>query len=717
MCRLLLGRVDEVELPTTTDLASAAIALASGSKRRALLPLAGTPGELALERRGDDVVVSLYTTTSQPEVAVRERKIALRTFLDTVGRCAQRGSQASRETRTIARALGERAMATAIEPIEMDETRTFRGGATEAPQRKAPLAFGYELTLRGATRGAGRGARADVHALLFDGVLTAYLHGRRIVLARGAMMLPVLRMLSAARVVLEARTSRRSPHVRARAGAFAIALRADANGKFALTLDGERGASVSAAALSPDETILPIAKLASEIVREIVAFDRSQARNLRIRAIREDIRALRRIGKQREEREGFVNDDADRLRALAGLESGTVADFPARSAPSALRYGERWRVALDGLDASGTFLCGDRLVVSSSKHTVAVSRDDGAILWARDASSAVCSIAGDVLVRSMPDGLVELCSVRDGEPFAESRIATRAGRPSQAIWVGDASTPPVAVFREGTSRLSAIDLRTGELVWRFGSRKSRTLDVTRVGRMLVVATDDAVHGLDAISGEELYRHVEEGAAPVAVAASRDRVLCTYDRPNASLVALDAFGGGVVHRATLDGSPRGPLVAYEGGAIVAVATSEGTELVRFGHDGSRTFSVADPGLAKSAGHLVVDGRLVLNARGGLVSALALDDGHTIWSARLARPNDESPRMLDPMLRSGALFVPASEVGVMRPADGSLATTQFPCDLIPDRLLVDERSWVYVAEESGHVAAFAPIAHLTLIRGGV
>jgi hypothetical protein len=30
-------------------------------------------------------------------------------------------------------------------------------------------------------------------------------------------------------------------------------------------------------------------------------------------------------------------------------------------------------------------------------------------------------------------------------------------------------------------------------------------------------------------------------------------------------------------------------------------------------------------------------------------------------------------------------------------------------------VDERGWVYVAEESGHLAAFAPAPQLRLVKG--
>jgi hypothetical protein len=55
-------------------------------------------------------------------------------------------------------------------------------------------------------------------------------------------------------------------------------------------------------------------------------------------------------------------------------------------------------------------------------------------------------------------------------------------------------------------------------------------------------------------------------------------------------------------------------------------------------------------------------------------------------------------------------------VVRPADGTRLGAGLPCDLVPDVLRVDERGWVYVAEESGHMAAYAPVPHLALLRGG-
>ena len=48
------------------------------------------------------------------------------------------------------------------------------------------------------------------------------------------------------------------------------------------------------------------------------------------------------------------------------------------------------------------------------------------------------------------------------------------------------------------------------------------------------------------------------------------------------------------------------------------------------------------------------------------------------------------------------------------DGSSIGAPLPGALLPDWLRVDERGWIYLAEESGHLLAFAPQPHLSLVR---
>jgi hypothetical protein len=96
------------------------------------------------------------------------------------------------------------------------------------------------------------------------------------------------------------------------------------------------------------------------------------------------------------------------------------------------------------------------------------------------------------------------------------------------------------------------------------------------------------------------------------------------------------------------------------------------------------------------------------------ALDVLSGELRWTRALSNPlTDDVPRQLAPALRQGALFVPSAQVHVLRPQDGA-ALCQVGCDLVPDWLRVDERGWFYVAEESGHLCAFAAAPHLSLVR---
>lgn len=73
----------------------------------------------------------------------------------------------------------------------------------------------------------------------------------------------------------------------------------------------------------------------------------------------------------------------------------------------------------------------------------------------------------------------------------------------------------------------------------------------------------------------------------------------------------------------------------------------------------------------------------------------------------------PRRLEPVLRSGAVFVPQESVHVIRPLNGDILGS-LPSDLVPDLIRVDERCDVYVAEESGHLAAFGAAPKLSIVR---
>ena len=117
-------------------------------------------------------------------------------------------------------------------------------------------------------------------------------------------------------------------------------------------------------------------------------------------------------------------------------------------------------------------------------------------------------------------------------------------------------------------------------------------------------------------------------------------------------------------------------------------------------------------------MVVDDVLLANSESGELVALDARDGTTRyrhvfagWSSRF-HPADR-PRSVQPVLRSGALFLPQTEVYVVRPSDGAMLG-RVPGELIPDALRVDERCGVYIAEASGYVAAYHALPTLTVVK---
>ncbi len=716
-------------LPPVTEVTAALTALARGVREKSLLPLTSSAAELALLRRGESVLVSCYGTGSTPDVHVLDRAIALEDALEAAVAATLEAAELERDpvTRQIAARTAERAMraSRAIDARPSEKAVRVTGGALEADAAPSPLGFGYEIALHPPSLPTSAGtSRADIHALLFDGTLWAFVRGRRVVLSRGPIMLAVQRMVAAVRAMIEARDAGRPVNLRLRAGGFRIAARTTVAGEATITLGGESDEEITATALTLPEACLPILRVTTDLLRAVVAVDRSQSRNLRVRALREEVRALRRAVK-RKKRSSFVNLDAERLRLEMASHAGTEASraAPANDAPArSLRFGERWRLAMDGLDATATFLCGDRLVIATAHHTVALSRDRGEVLWARDGEGTATFLAGSVLVRVAPDGEVELCDVADGEPYATGRVAPRVGGQVTALAVSGHALPPMAVLTEGSHRLVALDLRTGEPRWRFASRGGGAFELARAGRILLVACGEGtVHALDLATGDELWRSARDTRFPYAPTAIGDVALAVstggVDGAGA-LYGIDLFSGEERYRAPLGGAPLAGVFAAGGRAMVAASSPGGAALT--GYDaatGAAGFQVTDPGIGAGGGLLHVDDAIVVNAPNGRLTSLDVVTGKERWAIGVADPlADDVPRRLAPLLRGGALFVPSASVHIVRPHDGTRLGVGLPCDLVPDALRVDERGWVYVAEESGHVAAYAPVPHLSLVRGG-
>lgn len=722
IANLLLGPGIDVEIPALAELTAATAALAIGSKRKILLPLASTAVEYALVRRGSLVLVSCYGTASAPVVYQLDRQVPLRRLLDT---CAQAVLDAAADeidptARQIAIRVAERALATKIAPDPEAALTPMnqRGGDLDAPGEHVPLAFGFEAAIYpSSSPSQGRSSRADVHALLFEGHLWAFVRGRRLSLVRGPILLAAHRMVVAVRTLVESWESTRPTHVRLRAGGFQIAMRKSSHQLVSVELSSDGRGDLTVTSLTIAEAALPILKLANDLLRSLVASDRGQSRNLRVRALREEVRSLRREIRSRRSADSFVNLDPDRLRMHhdGGSERPPQSDH----LPSLL-FDERWRICLEGLDANSVFMCGDRLVIATQTHVVAVARESGEVLWARAGQASTTLMAGSVLIRLSVDGELELCNVADGEPYCSTHVTPRIGGPPVGLMAGGGKIPPVAVITEGSHRLVAIDVRTGEPRWRFASRSGGEFRLTKVGRILLVTCgEEAIHALDVATGEDVWRFAERGCFQFKPLVSKETVVAAAVRGarEGALFAIDLFSGQPRWQRELGGPPTSNPCAAGRVALISHAGDEPSLSAHCFQTGERLWETRDPGLGIGGAGLTVDDRWIVNAPFGQLSALDVETGEVRWAANLADALvDEIPRRLEPVLRGGALFVPASSVHVVRPADGQKLSASIPCDLVPDLMRVDERGWVYVAEESGYLAGYAPRPMLTLIKGG-
>jgi outer membrane protein assembly factor BamB len=724
---LLLGAgAAELELPPLFDLVATVLALAEGQRRKAILPLASSTGEFAMVRAGEHALVSYYDSGPVPQIFVRDRAVPLARLLEACTAAADElATQTSQPAiEKTARMVAERARKVVVAPDRKSAPVALlkRGGAQSASPNVA-LEFGFcARVLPGDTQAVEGGSRADVHALLFDGELWAFARGRRIVLLRGPVYPAVARMVNAARAVVDAWESQRPVHLRLKAGDFGIAVRLNKQAELSLSLTSGAGDVLTMPAMDVASIVLPILRLAADLVRTVVSADRSQNRNLRLSALRDEARALRRTVRARSSNKSFTNSDPELLRASA-VPHAPVRERSMQSdgePVGKLRLSVRWRAEIDGLDAGSTFLCGDRLVCATAQSQLALSRDTGELLWMRHSNSVGSWMAGSSLVSVNPEGEVELCDVRDGETYARSRIAPRVGGSLVGLCAGGRSTPPVAVITEGRDRLVALDVRTGEPRWRFRSRGRGNFRLTRAGRiLLVVSGDSTLDALDVATGEVAWRWSDPARITLAPVITREHAVAAAGHAGSStgaLLCFDLFSGQLQFRRELGGGPLVSPVATDQLAVVPV--QRGSQTVLVAHDlatSEERFVCDDPGLGEGGSPLVVDQQLVINTPSGMAYGVDLTRGVLKWQHRMADPmRDDVPRRLEPVLRGGALFVPSASVHVVRPSDGSVIGGPIADGIIPDVMRVDERGWLYLAEESGHVEAYAPAPSLRLIK---
>jgi outer membrane protein assembly factor BamB len=285
--------------------------------------------------------------------------------------------------------------------------------------------------------------------------------------------------------------------------------------------------------------------------------------------------------------------------------------------------------------------------------------------------------------------------------------------------------PKVIVVAEGERRLVALDLHTGEARWRFTARAGGTFRFKRIGRLLVTAAGDAsLNALDVGTGETVWRVSASTPFANTPCIQGESVFAAggaNGRGRAQLFAIEAFTGVTRWCTELPGAAASAPVAARDVVALVLTGPEGPKLLALrAEDGELAWEVPlgnSPLRGRPASLTAFGSMLVANLPTGRVCAVDAPSGAVRWSRVLGTPREtELPRRRDVHLRAGALFVPQTSLGVLRPRDGASIADASHCELVPDLLRVDEDCALYIGEESGHLRCFEPAARLSVVHSG-
>lgn len=727
----LTARVGESHIPPfLRDLTYAAVDLANARRGRITVPfyIYEDPWELGLVREGTGVLLTLFRGGPSAEVAVHERFLQGDALLSGLTRAlderlARKDDQEHADlecARSVLQTQGPWSSSISVAPA----------WHTVAGDEEAQLSFGCDLLLRPPSldEPPPSVARTDLLSLLIKSRLRLRVGSAERELGECFAFLVAERLIDLAEQCLTASEQGQALHKRFDTGRIHGAVRLSESGALQLTLRRSQLAPSHAGEtfsnLDARTFALAAADLGRGLIKLLQRHDRAQVQNLRLDTFRSAVRRLNSALRPRQELASRVNNSPESYRAYALASNRKQGNDGPGLGHGKLRFVPRWEATIPGIDLANTFLCGDRLLVTSSREIAALGRNTGEVLWTQPVQRAVAIPTPGGLARIHPDGQFNLHDYGNGEVALSMRLTPRLGGSSSGTVIHAPGLPKLLVVTEGERHLSAIDLVSGEIRWRHTLSRAGTTRLRRAGKLLLEASgDQLLTALDVQSGEIVWRLCT--SAPCHMAPSFDHdVLFQVASDGAGrrgrpwLYAIDAWTGAVRFEAPLPQRPAihgSPLLTAD---TVALLTRDerGTGLIAFDRSSGTLRYQLPTGLAPlNASWLAVDDCLFANTDRGELLGIEAATGEERFRLQLNEPAEDSvPRRLDPVLRSGALFIPQREVHVVRPRDGELLG-QVPSELIPDLLRVDERCDVYLGEESGLLAAFGTAPRLSLVKG--
>jgi outer membrane protein assembly factor BamB len=726
----ITARAGEAQgLTLLAELAGAVQTLRKGRASRASAQLCagGDTWELGLESDGDDVLLSVFRGGPCPEVSVFERRVplselegAVRSALTTaLGSHLPAGHRSVLEAAV--RGLDGRALSAKPLPRSLVQDRVLvkTVGGLEIQADASFRVVKYPTTQTGE-----QVERTDLHALLVPGRFRIAIGRKTLTLTHAHLFLLAERLLWLAEDGLSSFQAARPLFRRLDVEGVRIGIRrgpGDAPLGLTWTVPGPDGTSktLTLSDVEVSDFVEATARFAEALSARYVQHDPRQEQNLRLKAIRDAADRLmsQYVGLKQED--AITNPEPEAFKSY-GIPSVRPRAMGRYSESGTLRFVPRWVATIPGVDLRSTFLVGNHLLVSGAREIAAINATTGEVTWRVPSERAATVVTPLGIIRIHDGGRIRMHDLDTGAVKYVTKIAPRTGGGSAGALVNTVGLPRLLLVAEGQSSVTALDLATGDVRWRYSAARGENFRIRRAGRLAILSGgSSALTAIDVTTGEVVWRVRDRlpFTGDIAIAPDSAFALSASSVGTARLHHIDLWTGELRFTRALDEQPilgTAPLLCDES-VIIPTRDHRGVGATAFRRESGELAWEQAPGLASgTSAWLELGDSVVVNSASGTLACLDEKTGDVRYRHVFARPVEaDLARRLEPVLEGGALFVPQHDVQVLRPKTGEMIG-RVPCDLIPDLLRVDQNCNVFIAEESGHLAAYSSAPALRLVR---
>lgn len=715
-------------LTLLSELAHSLSAIRRGRTTRATAHLCtdGETWELGLEADGADVLLSVFRAGPCPEVAIHERRVplsdlhsALSDALDrTLAGAVPTGHRTILEAAQGQLALSRRSAKALPRGLAQDRV-AVRAGETLEFHASASFRIGepsLDETL-------SRVERADLHALLIPGHFSVRQGRKSISLRKTQLFLLSERLIWLAEDALDSWQAARPLFRRLQVEGVKLGIRrGPGDAPLALSLGQPEGAggerNLTLSDIPTIDFVEGVAHFAEALCDRISKHDARQGANLRLNVLLESARVLRERLSELRLDDGLTNCERESYKSY-GLPSVVPSSYGTWSEGGTMRFSPRWVAAVPHVDLRSTFLYQDQLIVGSAREIACLDPRTGDIAWRIHSDRAATVPTPVGLARLHADGRLRLHDLKSGAVRSTTKLRPRAGGGAAGALVNTPGLPQLLLVAEGDRAVTAVDLAAGDIRWRHSASRPAHFRLRRAGRLVLVSGgDSALTALDVTNGELVWRVRDRlpFSGDIAIRDDSAFALSSSAVGAARLHHIDLWSGETKWTTFVEEQPvfgEQPMLCQEH-VIVPTRDRRGTGVICYDARSGEPVWDHAPGLSGPAtSFCALEDTILANSGSGTLICLDVKTGEVRYNHVFSRQMEgDQPRRLDPVLQNGALFVPQHQVQVLRPKTGELIG-EVPCDLIPDLLRVDESCNVYIAEESGHLAAYSVLPNLQLV----